>query len=159
MNIKHVGTGAMATLFTDVDTGEDYVVVQSDSCDWEHLYTVISVYDDLVVRNVDGATPEEGLRNYLELGDLAVAMVYSWYEYQDQGRERVIIDTIQRPGADKEYKARGTDAVYTVSWAGIAFRWLIFENGSDDYALVEAGTQTAAVVKHILDKEKREHNV
>ena len=158
MNIKHIGTGAEATLFTDVDAGEDYAVAQSDYCDWEHLYTIINLYDGQVVRNVDGATPEEALRNYLELGDLAVAELCSWNERKDHGRESVTIDMIQRPGADKEYKARGTDAVYTVSWSGTAFKWIIFENGSEHYELVEAGTRTAAVVKHILDKEEGEHN-
>lgn len=158
MNIELSGTGAISQLFTDMDTGGDYAVAPWNPHGWEHLYMIADIDRGRIVNNVDGATPEEALRNYLELGDMAVAELHSWNELQDQGRKSATIDIIQRPGTDKEYKARGVDSVYTVSWAGTAFKWIVFENGSDDYVVVEADTGTAAVVKRILDKEKGEHN-
>lgn len=157
MNIELVGTGAEATLFTDVDTSSDYVVVPYEWYGWEHLYTITDIADDETVQGVDGATAEEALRNYLELGRASVAELDSWEEYRDH--ERFVINTISRLGADKEYKVMGSQDVYTVSWAGKAFRWRVFKNNSDEYVVVKARSGQHAVVEYILDKEEVEHNV
>ena len=150
MNIKHVGTGAEATLFTDVDTGEDYVVVQSDYCDWEHLYMVISVYDCQVVRNVDGATPEEALRNYLERGQSALARPMTLY------CDGTSVERLDRPGCDTEYKVRGIPIVCIVKHGSTAFEWRVVEDGSDERATIQAGSAAEAVLQYI--GMKGEHN-
>lgn len=143
MNIKNVGTGAEATLFTDIDAGEDYVVTPCEYWGWEHLYSVISASDGQAVHNIDGATPEEALRNYLERGQGAVCGLMTLY------CDGTPIDRLDRPGCDTEYKVRGVPIVCTVKRGSTAFEWRVVKEGSDERATVQAGSPAEAVLQYI----------
>lgn len=147
MNIKHVGTGAVATLFTDVDNGDDYAVAQWDLCGWEHLYTIINLYDGQVEHNVDGATPEDALRNYLEHGQRALARPITLY------CNGTPIERLDRPGCDTEYKVRGVPIVCTVKRGSTAFEWRVFEDGSNEGTTISVGSPAEAVLQYITERE------
>lgn len=151
MNIKHVGTGAEATLFTDIDAGEDYVVTPCEYWGWEHLYSVISASDGQVIHNIDGATAEEALRNYLEHGQGAMAQFMTVY------CNGICIDRMRRPGCDTEYKVRGVPIVFTVKKGATGFEWRVVKEGSDERVTVQAGSPAEAVLQYI--DMKGEHNV
>lgn len=150
MNIKHVGTGAEATLFTDIDAGEYYVVTPSEYLGWEHLYSVISASDGQVIHNIDGATAEEALRNYLEHGQGAMAQLMTVY------CNGTCIDRMRRPGCDTEYKVRGIPIVWTVKRGSSSFEWRIAEDGLDGVTTIQAGSPAEAVLQYI--DMKGEHN-
>lgn len=149
MNIKHVGTGAEATLFTDVDAGEDYMVTPCEYWGWEHLYSVISASNGQAVHNIDGATADEAFRNYLEHGQGAVAKLTTLY------CNGTPVDRIRRPGCDTEYKVRGVPLVCTVKRGSTAFEWRVFEDGSDEGTTVQAGSPAEAVLQYIDMKGER----
>lgn len=151
MNIKNVGTGAEATLFTDFDAGEDYMVTPCEYWGWEHLYSVISASNGQAVHNIDGATADEAFRNYLEHGQGAVAKLTTLY------CNGTPIDRIRRPGCDTEYKVRGVPIVCTVKRGSTAFEWRVFEGGSDEGTTIQAGSPAEAVLQYI--DMKGEHNV
>lgn len=143
MNIELIGTGAVSQMFTDVDNGEDYAVAQWDLCGWEHLYTIINIYDGQVEHNVDGATPEEALRNYLERGQSALARPMTLY------CDGTPVESLNRPGCDTEYKVRGVPIVCTVKYGSTAFEWRVSEDGSDERTTIQAGSPAEAVLQYI----------
>lgn len=143
MNIELSGTGTVSQLFTDVDNGEDYLVTPCEYWGWEHLYSVISASDGQAVHNIDGATADEALRNYLEHGQGAIAQLMTMY------CNGTCIDRIRRPGCDTEYKVRGVPIVCTVKRGSTDFEWRVFENGSDESTTVPAGSPAEAVLQYI----------
>ena len=147
MNIELIGTGAVGTLFTDVDNGEDYVVAPWDIDGWEHLYMIVDANGAQIVRNIDGATPEEALRNYLERGQSALARPMTLY------CDGTPVERLDRPGCDTEYKVRGVPIVCTVKRGATAFEWRVFEDGSDKRTTIQAGSPAEAVLEYITKKE------
>lgn len=150
MNIELSGSGAVSQLFTDMDTGGDYVVAPWNYHGWEHLHMVVDIDGSQLVHNVDGATPEEALRNYLECGQGAVCRPLTLY------CNGIPVEMLDRPGCDTEYKVRGVSIVCTVKRGSTAFEWRVFEDGSDGVATIQAGSPAEAVLQYI--GMKGEHN-
>nr|DAR59576.1 MAG TPA: hypothetical protein [Caudoviricetes sp.] len=151
MNIEHVASGSMSELFTDVDNDEDYAVAPWDIHGWEHLYIVVDIDSAQIVRDIDGATPEEALRNWLEHGQGAVCRLMTVYH------NGTPIDRLDRPGCDTEYKVRGIPIVCTVKRGATPFEWRLSEDGSDKWTIIQAGSPAEAVLEYITKKEG-EHN-
>lgn len=149
MNIELSGTGTVSQLFTDVDNGEDYLVTPCEYWGWEHLYSVISASNGQAVHNIDGATADEALRNYLEHGQWAVAQLMTVY------CNGIPIDRIQRPGCDTEYKVRGVPIVFIVKKGATAFEWRVVKEGSDERVTVQAGSPAEAVLQYTGMKGER----
>ena len=143
MDIKHVATGAMSEMFTDTDTGRDYLVAPCPRYGWEHLYKVSDIGGCRARRNIDGATHEEALRNYIEYGIRSVCVIGT-LPYKG-----ATIDLITRPGCDTQYKVRGVPGVYTVEEGRASFEWRVFEDGADDGTPVEASSSMDAVLEYV----------
>lgn len=151
MNIEHVASGAMSELFTDVDNDEDYAVAPWNTHGWEHLYMIVDIDRAQIVRDIDGTTPEEALRNWLEHGQGALARLTTVYY------DGTSIDRIQRPGCDTEYKVSGIPIVCTVKRGATAFEWRVSKDGSDKRTTIQAGSPAEAVHQYITAK-KGAHN-
>lgn len=148
MRIEHVSTGVMAEMFTDMDTGRDYLVAPCPRYGWEHLYKVSDIGDCKTMRNIDGATHEEALRNYIEHGVGSICVI-GMLHYKG-----ATIDLITRPGCDTEYKVHGVPIVCTVERGSTAFEWRVFEDGADDGTAVEASSSMDAVLEYVASKNE-----
>lgn len=151
MNIELSGTGAISQLFTDMDTGDDYAVAPWDILGWEHLYMIVDIDRAQIMHDIDGATPEEALRNFLEHGHGAVCRLMTLY------CDGTPIDRLDRPGCDTEYKVRRVPIVCTVKRGATALEWRVFEDRSDKPTTIQAGSPAEAVLQYITAK-KEEHN-
>lgn len=148
MDIKHVSNGVMAEMFTDMETRRDYLVAPCPRYGWEHLYKVSDISDCKTMRNIDGATHEEALRNYIEHGVGSICII-GMLHYKG-----ATIDLITRPDCDTQYKVRGVPGVYTVEEGRAPFEWRVFEDGADDGTPVEASSSMDAVLEYIASKKR-----
>lgn len=147
MGLRNVGRGATASLFTDTDTGVDYAVAPREYNGWEHLYTVVRLDNGQPMYNVDGATPGEALRAYLEHGPAAAAQLGSLH------CDGKTVYAIIRPGCDTEYRVSGTASVCTVERGTGPLEWVVHENGSEAGTSIESGSAVEAVLEYSIKKK------
>lgn len=147
MSLKLIGESNSTQLFADSETGRDYAVVLCNHTCWEYLYIIVDIVNNLFVYNVDGATAKNALESYLKYGYEAVADL-GVLDYDND----VIIDTIRRPGCDRQYKVRGSNVVYEVVKTQLTHTWAIFESSSDTPVFIEAFSKEHALTRYLSQK-------
>lgn len=144
MSLTLIGTGAEASLFVDTETERNYLVYPQKHKVWEYLYTIVDVADNKFTYNIDGVSPIEALENFLKGGYASQAHVGTWND-----GESIIIDTIRRPGCDREHKLQGSDISFTVVETLTPYNWAVFENDADDAKIVKALSEQQALLEYL----------